>query len=302
LIRRARTGLRSRIRRRLARELAAATQPDLRALGERIGALEAATGAVAAELGTLAESTRRQEVLVRALAAEESANRRRLWELRESPRYAKAFSAAEPLVTVALVTRERSRLLEERSLPAILGQSYERLEILVIGDDADDATRTAVRAVGDERVRFIDLRTRVVREPPDVHWYAAKTLPLGEAYGTARGRWILEADDDDELRPNAVADLLALAREEQAEVAYGQFHIHARTGDVHRIGTFPPAHGHFTLGAALVHSGLRFFAREFHAADLGIPGDWYRAERMLRAGVRFAFLPQPLLEYYPTRM
>ena len=46
---------------------------------------------------------------------------------------------------------------------------------------------------------------------------------------------------------------------------------------------------------------MRFFARELVAADLGLPGDWYLAQRMLRAGVRFGSVPEILADYYPSR-
>jgi hypothetical protein len=73
-------------------------------------------------------------------------------------------------------------------------------------------------------------------------------------------------------------------------------------GGVETLGAFPPVFGQFSLCAAVVHTGLRFFTREFHAADLGLPGDWYRAERMVRAGVRFAYLPHNVVEYYPSTL
>jgi hypothetical protein len=31
-----------------------------------------------------------------------------------------------------------------------------------------------------------------------------------------------------------------------------------------------------------------------------MPGDWWLAERMLRAGVRFAMAPEPLADVYPS--
>jgi hypothetical protein len=250
--------------------------------------------------GELRQVLIRQEALLRALAAEESANRRRLWELRESPEYEKAFQENEPLVTVAIVTRDRPGLLLERSLPSILRQGYERLEVLIIGDNASPDTVTAIQSVRDPRIRFLNVATRVVRQPRQMHWLAAKTLPIGEAYGEARGRWMLEFDDDDVLLPDAISALLGLARAEHAEIAYGQIRQLSPDGGVSMLGAFPPICGQFSLCAAVVHSGLRFFAREFHAADLGLPGDWYRAERMVRAGARFVYLPHNVVDYYPS--
>jgi hypothetical protein len=60
--------------------------------------------------------------------------------------------------------------------------------------------------------------------------------------------------------------------------------------------------GQFGWQGAIVHSGLRFFAREHIAAELGLPGDWFRAERMLRAGVRFGRLERATCDYYPSKL
>jgi hypothetical protein len=102
-----------------------------------------------------------------------------------------------------------------------------------------------------------------------------------------RGSWVLHFDDDDALRPDAIATLLELARGSRAEVAYGGYAQHrpAEANPTH--GAFPPREGEIGWQGALVHGGLRFFERELVAADLGVPGDAYLLRRMLRTGVRF---------------
>jgi hypothetical protein len=52
----------------------------------------------------------------------------------------------------------------------------------------------------------------------------------------------------------------------------------------------------------MYHAGLCFLERELFAADLGLPGDWFLAERMLRAGVRFGMLDTVLCDIYPSPM
>jgi hypothetical protein len=47
-------------------------------------------------------------------------------------------------------------------------------------------------------------------------------------------------------------------------------------------------------------TGLRFFERELVAAALGLPGDWFLLDRMLRAGVRFGYVEELVFDYYPT--
>ena len=130
----------------------------------------------------------------------------------------------------------------------------------IVGDDASPETISAIRGVSDPRVRFLNVTTRVVRQPPELHWHTAKTLPLGEAYGNARGQWMLEFDDDDSLLPGAIGTLIELARTERAEVAYGQIRRNLPDGSVEH-GVFPPEYGRFSLAAAVVHAGLRFFTR-----------------------------------------
>ncbi len=51
-----------------------------------------------------------------------------------------------------------------------------------------------------------------------------------------------------------------------------------------------------------MHGGLRFFERELVAAHLGLPGDMYMLERVLRAGVHFALLDEVVLDYFPARL
>lgn len=239
--------------------------------------------------------------MLRALVDDEAANRRRLWRLREQPDYALAYTEDEPLVTISIPTHDRVELLMERSLPTLLAQTYEHLDILIVGDRATPELEAAVRGVKDPRVRFANVTTRV-RQPTGRRWLTAATMPRNEAYRLARGRWTLDFDDDDTLRPDAVAVLLEHARASGAEIAYGDALQHTPNGSVSTLGSFPPVLGQFSLAAALVHEGLRFFAREHVAASMDVPGDWHRVERMLRVGVRFAHRPGVVHDYYPSAL
>jgi hypothetical protein len=56
------------------------------------------------------------------------------------------------------------------------------------------------------------------------------------------------------------------------------------------------------LKGAVVHAHLRFFDREHVASAFGVPGDWFRGERMVRAGVRIGFVDWVTYEYYPSSL
>ena len=272
-------------------------------------ALDWRFGAVVARLDALAVRTERLEELLegrtqpmlRAIFDQETENRRRLFAVRDSPDYARPFDEPDPLVSVTIATRDRVELLLGRALPSLLGQSHTNLEVIVVGDGAEPEVEAALAGVDDARIRYANLSQRTVAdEDPKRHWLVGSTIPRNEAARMARGQWLLHFDDDDELRPGAIASLLELARRARAEVAYGGFAAHRAGGEVDEELVFPPRWGSFGWQGALVHAGLRFFERELGAGQIGLPGDMYLLERMLRVGVRFAMHDGLIWDYYPS--
>jgi hypothetical protein len=198
----------------------------------------------------------RVQPMLRTLVDEESGNRRRLFELRNSAAYAEAYSDPDPLVSVVLATIGRGDLLVSRSLPSLLSQSHANLEVLVVGDAAQPEVGEAVTALGDPRVHYANLSQRLVAHAePQRHWLVGSTMARNEATRRAGGRWLLHFDDDDYLHPAAIAALLELARERRAEVAYGGFEQHDPDGRRARHIGFPPEWGGFAWPGALMHGG-----------------------------------------------
>lgn len=254
----------------------------------------------ASETHTLLEQ--QLQPALRAILDEEADNRRRLYKLRADPAYGEPFTDPDPLVSVTVATIGRPALTD-RALPSLLGQTHTHLEVIVVGDAASSDVAEAVLASGDQRVQYANLSQRIAAHTnPRRHWLAGSTMARNEATRRARGSWLVHFDDDDHLRPDAIASLLELAREQRAEVVYGGFEEHRPDG-ASSVGIgFPPRLGCFSWAGALVHGGLRFFERELVAADLEMPGDMYLLERMLRAGVRFASLEKVMLDYYPSTL
>jgi glycosyltransferase involved in cell wall biosynthesis len=239
--------------------------------------------------------------ILRAIVDEESENRRRLNAVRGSPHYQDAYLDRNPLVSITLPTRDRPELLASRALPSLLAQTHTHLEVLVVGDDASPEVAEAVASLGDSRITYANLSQRISAHPdPTRRWLVGSTMARNEAARRARGRWLLHFDDDDELRPDSIASLLEVAREQRVEVAYGGFDAHHSDGQVRTALAWPPTPGQFGWQGALVHGGLRFFERELVAAYLRRPGDIYLLERMLRVGVRFAMLDRVVWDYFPS--
>ena len=263
-------------------------------------AQQAALDRIEAGLATQQAALDRLGPVLATLAADDPGHRRRLEALRDDPSYAAAWDDPDPLVTISIPTRDRPRLLAERSLASALAQTHERIEVIVVGDAAGAEAEAAVAAAGDPRARFVDLTQRWDRGD-DAQWLAAGTLTRNLAYTLAEGQWLLDLDDDDALRPDAVERLLAHAREHRVEVAYGVLEAHLPDDSTWLIGGFPPQLTRFGWQGAIVHAGLRCFARELVGADLGLPGDWFRMHRMLRAGVRMSHLPEVTCDYFPSK-
>ena len=233
------------------------------------------------------------------LAGNDAESRRRLDTARLDPGYELTFREPEPLVSVIVPTRDRVELLISRALPSILGQTYGRLEVLVVGDAVNSETEAALRELADPRLTFVNLTRRYMYPDPRRHRLAAGTLARNEGYRLARGHWLVDADDDDVLNDHAIESLLELALRDRFEVAQGIIRQHAPDGSMIDItGT----DGNLSLTGAVVHAHLRFFGREHIASALGVGADVFRGERMVRAGVRIGLLDRVTYEYYPSTL
>jgi glycosyltransferase involved in cell wall biosynthesis len=230
--------------------------------------------------------------------------RRRLEEVRAGREYERPYAESDPLVSVVIPTYDNYRLLRERSLPSVLSQSYENVEIVVVGDAAPDEARLAVESFNDPRIRFVNLPYRgPYPDDPETRWRVAGVPPHNEGVRRAGGLWIAPLADDDAFRPQHLEHLLAHARGERLEFAYGRLCMHGENGETHSIGRFPPEHGHFGIQAAIYHRGIaEIFELQLSDAPLGLPSDWGMCLRMMEAGVRIGMLDEDTVDYFPSRV
>jgi hypothetical protein len=255
-----------------------------------VGEVRARIEEIAAAASTReAEAAVRQQGILKAIIDRAGEQRARLFQLRRSEEYEAAFTETDPLVSFVIPTYNRFELLRDRSLPSILAQSYENLEVIVAGDRSPLETARVVEEIGDPRVRFIN---RTVRGPypedAQKRWLMSGTPPMNDGLAAAKGRWIAILGDDDEVTPEHTAALVAAAQEQRLEHCYGRLRIRfADGGEKDWESKFPPAEGHYTLQLAIFHAGLRFFQFEPSDVYFDEPNDWSLARRMVAAGVRF---------------
>jgi glycosyltransferase involved in cell wall biosynthesis len=223
--------------------------------------------------------------------------------MRATPEYQAAFEEDEPLISVIIPTYSEWPLLRDRSIPSVLAQTYERWEVIVVGDAAPDDARHVVESFRDDRIRFVNLPYRgPYPEDPRSAWLVSGTTPWNTGAAMATGRWIASNADDDALRPSHLESLLTCARHQGAEVPYGLINFREPDCDDRYEGRFPPEFGYWFLQSSLLHGGLKdFLAMEPSDWVFGYPNDVSLLDRMLRIGVRFAMIDQPVVDYYPAR-
>jgi hypothetical protein len=294
-----------------------AIRAELGQASARVADLERSMGELAANLerllagaehnrqelhGALEHNRRETIEIMQLLRDDEPETRRRLWALRETESYMRAYDEAEPLVTVVIPTYTNTKLLIERSLPAVLAQTYENLEVIVVGDGAGPEVEEAVRGVADARIRYVNLTHRgPYPEDPELRWRVAGGPAANEGMRLARGHWIAQLDDDDACTPDHVELLLKAARGRQLEFCYGRIREHLPDGTIELLCEFPPRIGSVSLTCSIMHAGLSFIASELGDALFGHVGDWARVRRMLRVGVRIGMIEDFVLDYYPNR-
>ena len=136
------------------------------------------------------------------LRDDEPNSRRLLWQIRDTAEYAAAYEEAEPLVT-GHPDLHNTQGLVEKALPSIFAQTYERLEIVIVGDAVGPEVEAAVGRVGDPRIRY-DVTHRGPYPESRVADGWSRGPPCNQALRLARGRWIARWTDDDTCPPNRI--------------------------------------------------------------------------------------------------
>lgn len=218
---------------------------------------------------------------------------------RVSDEYNKVFAEESPLVTVCVATYNRGSLLVERSLASIVGQDYKNLEIIVVGDCCTDDTEERVAAIGDDRIRFVNLPERGrYPEDPMQRWMVAGTKPVNHALEMATGSFITHLDDDDEYTPDRIRLLVDFIQETRAELVWHPFKSQSghRGWNVNKAKDF--ACGQVTTSSIFYHKWFSNIPWDINAYRYHEPGDWNRLRKIQYLGARLARHSGYLLRHY----
>lgn len=216
--------------------------------------------------------------------------------------------AEDPLVTVVIPTFNRAELLTTRAVPSVLNQTYENLEIYVIGDHCKDDTAERMDQFDDPRLTFINLDQRGdYPDDPELRWMVAGTVPIREGILRARGEWIAICNDDEQFTPDHVEVLLREGQQTNAELVSGISLWEMPIGPFYRGMPLRAWGAHkpnlYGLRMSLIAATLyrthivqTILPMIHEPASVGMAGDRHETWRLYQAGVRDAFVHQVVTE------
>lgn len=206
---------------------------------------------------------------------------------------------AEPLVSVVIPTHDRLSLLMERSLPSVLRQTHQNLDIHVVSDGHTPGAFEAIERLDDNRVRYTELPKQSLPDDPGTAWCLLGLDARNHGFDTAKGVYIAGLDDDDEWMPYAVEVLLKGLQSGPYDIAYGRTKRFNPDGSIGWHGIEPPMHFAYCEGAWLAKHDLGF-RLDPDCVKRGLPEDGDKIDRMVEAGIRFHFVDIIVHYYYPN--
>lgn len=213
--------------------------------------------------------------------------------------YQRIFEKPRPLVTVCVGTYNRSELLVKRSVQSVLNQTYDNLQLIVVGDACTDDTAQKLGLIRDSRLYFENLKERgKYPQAPFWRWMVAGTAPFNRALQLAEGDFVTHLDDDDEYVPDRIAKLVAFAQAQKADLVWHPFFWEAypgvwRTNDAAAFRT-----GEVTTSSVFYHRWLAGIPWDIEAYKTREPGDSNRFRKLRYLGIHAQRYPEPLLRHF----
>lgn len=218
---------------------------------------------------------------------------------RESKSYLEIYDKASPLVSCIIATYNRGNLLIERSLKSLLNQTYENLEIIVIGDHCTDQTESLIKKINDKRLQFINLPERgIYPQRKEWRWMVAGTTPVNYALKIAKGDFITHLDDDDEHAPDRVTKLVKFIQDTRADVIWHPFWREKLNGHWQLIPAKRFRKNQATSSSVFYHKWFQKIPWDINAYMYSEPGDWNRFRKIVYLGATVERYPEPLLKHY----
>ncbi len=207
-----------------------------------------------------------------------------------------------PLVSVIVATYNRGQPLVQRCVPSILGQTYDNLELIVVGDGCTDETEELLTAIDDPRLNFINLPERSsYPEDPHRRWMVAGVPPRNRGLTAAKGDFITYLDDDDEHTLDRLEKLVKFASEEDCDLVWHPFWIETGDGEWATVEAQKFVLGQVTTSSVFYRSWFKKIPWNLEAHLLMEPDDWNLFRRIKYINPVCRRYPEPLYKHYKEK-
>jgi len=210
----------------------------------------------------------------------------------------------QPLVSVVIPTFNRS-ILVKRAIHSALTQTLNEIEVIVVIDGPDEATRAGLAEINDPRLNVVELPTS-----------RGANQARNAGISAAKGEWIALLDDDDEWLPQKLeVQIKAASRSPHAcpiitcrliaRSPKGEFIWPRRLPtSAEPLSEYLLARNSLFQGEGLIQTSMLFTKRELlqklpFRNDLTKYHEWDWLLRVSHlTGVAIEFVPEPLLIWY----
>lgn len=204
-----------------------------------------------------------------------------------------------PLVCVAMTSYRDDWKKLSRAVASILQQTLTDIECFVVFEP-DDPNDVPLRAT------FPDPRLNVITMPV----YSGKSICVNTALRSSKSRYIARMDGNDYCHPNRLERQVTYLREHPDVGIVGTAaRLTDTRGQVIAVRRFPQRHTDIVRAMVLMIPLLQpsvmwdrervGFELEYDPRALKVVEDAELWFRLLRQGVRFANMPEPLVDYEP---
>ncbi len=216
-----------------------------------------------------------------------------------SAEFLEVYDKPEPLVSICVGTYNRGELLVERCVSSLLAQTYQNIEIIVVGDCCTDDTEARMAAVHDPRVRFVNLAQQG-DYPPDGpnRWMVAGSATMNKALELAEGDFVCHLDDDDEFMPDKVEKLVRFIQQQRTHFVWHPFEYQLGDYTWQANPALELELGKVTTSAIFYHRWLKRIPWDVEAWRFGEPGDWNRVRRLKYIGMQYQRYDEVLIKHY----
>lgn len=191
-------------------------------------------------------------------------------------------------------------------MPSVMNQTYQHWEMLVLGDGCSpyhaEVAETFARL--DPRVSFVNLPRQDYPADPISAWLISGSGVSNYGLDHAGGDWVCWCGDDDEMLPTYIETLLGEADRQRVDAIYCPVEVVGATFDNATVvdgkvvlGSWPPYLAGQTYPLLVKKNPVRFDTECWRE---GLPNDWDYWTRLMEAGVKFGFYPEPLFRFHPS--